>query len=341
MFMARQDQRAPRPAPRDKSAHVDGEAANKGVATAQDADLSGTLGWGQAADHPKAGRKAREVGRDGVVVLSTYLESMGGIPRLTREDEIEVARRIEAGTVDSDLALQTLVNANLRLVVSIARQYTYRGMPLADLIQEGNLGLIKAAEKFDHHRGFRFSTYAAWWIRQSITRAIESQVRTIRIPMYKLDVVNRVRHVRRDLFHELGREPTLRQVAERLELKPESVEALMRVTKEPMSLDTPISDDSSSTLGDIIEATEGAAPCDGIDDAVLREQIEGVLATLTPREEKVVRMRYGIGEPCSYSLESIASRLHLTREAIRATEHKALKKLRHFRRRRHLDAFVA
>jgi len=273
-------------------------------------------------------------------LLNKYLRNMGQIPLLSRDDEIEVARRIDAGGPDAEIAKQALINANLRLVVSIAKQYSYRGMPLSDLIQEGNLGLIKATEKFDHTRGFKFSTYASWWIRQSIIRAIESQIRTIRIPIYKLEVVNKVHQTQKDMFQELGREPTMREVSDRLEMDPDKVEALMRLTREPMSLDAPVSDDSDSTIGDFIENPLCDKPSDAIEEASLREQIEDVLAMLTPREEKVVRMRYGIGEPCCYSLEEIGGRFHLTRERIRQIEIKALRKLRHVKRRKGLDAFI-
>ncbi len=285
-------------------------------------------------------KKERENLSGGSVLLNKYLKNMGAIPLLSREDEIEVARRIEAGGPDAELAKQALINANLRLVVSIAKQYSYRGMPLADLIQEGNLGLIKATEKFDYTRGFKFSTYASWWIRQSIIRAIESQIRTIRIPIYKLEVVNKVHQIQKAMFQEKGREPSLREVAERLEMEPDKVEALMRLTKEPMSLDAPVSDESDSTIGDFIENPQCAVPSDNIEEAALREQIEEVLSTLTPREEKVVRMRFGIGEPCCYSLEEIGSRFYLTRERIRQIEIKALRKLRHVKRRQGLDDFL-
>ena len=274
------------------------------------------------------------------LLLNKYLKNMGQIPLLSRDDEVEVARRIDAGGPDSELAKQALITANLRLVVSIAKQYSYRGMPLADLIQEGNLGLIKATEKFDHTRGFKFSTYASWWIRQSIIRAIESQIRTIRIPIYKLEVVNKVHQTQKDMFQEFGREPSLREVAGRLEMDPDKVEALMRLTREPMSLDAPVSEDSDSTICDFIENPLCDKPSDAIEEASLREQIEDVLAMLTPREEKVVRMRYGIGEPCSYSLEEIGGRFRLTRERIRQIEIKALRKLRHVKRRKGLDAFI-
>lgn len=287
---------------------------------------------------------ARQDERAGIganVLLNKYLRNMGEIALLSREDEIEIARRIDEGGPDSELAKQALINANLRLVVSIAKQYIYRGMPLSDLIQEGNLGLIKATEKFDYTRGFKFSTYASWWIRQSIIRAIESQIRTIRIPIYKLEVVNKVHLLQKEMFQELGREPTTREIADRLEMDPDRIEDLMRLTREPMSLEAPLSDESDSSVGDFIENTASEKPSDAIEEAALREQIEDVLALLTPREEKVVRMRYGIGEPCCYSLEEIGARFHLTRERIRQIEIKALRKLRCVKRRKDLDAFIA
>ena len=273
-------------------------------------------------------------------LLNRYLRSMGAIPLLSAEDEVEVARRIDDGGPDAEMAKAELISANLRLVVSIAKQYSYRGLPLSDLIQEGNLGLIKAVEKFDHTRGFKFSTYASWWIRQSIIRAIESQIRTIRIPIYKLEVVNRVNQTQKMLFQQLGREPTLQEIAEHLEMDVEKVEQLVKITREPMSLDQTVSDDSDSTIGDFIENPNAETPSDAIETASLREQIEDVLSTLTPREEKVIRMRYGIGEPTNYSLEEIGTRFSLTRERIRQIEIKALRKLRHVNRRKVLHAFV-
>ena len=278
---------------------------------------------------------------DGNPLLNRYLKSMGEVPLLCREDEIEVARRVAENGPDAELAKQALINANLRLVVSIGKQYTYRGLPLSDLIQEGNLGLIKAVEKFDWTRGFKFSTYASWWIRQSIIRAIESQIRTIRIPIYKLEVVNRVHYTQKRLFQTLGREPTIDEIAVELEIDPTDLADLIRLTREPMSLDAPVSDDSDSTVADFIEHPDAERPGTGLDDASLRDEIEEALASLTPREEKVVRMRYGIGEPTQYSLEEIGSQFNLTRERIRQIELKALRKLRHTKRSGSLEAFVA
>jgi len=276
----------------------------------------------------------------GNALLNKYLKKMGSIPLLSREDEIEVARKVKANGRDCELAKVALINANLRLVVSIAKQYTYRGLPLSDLIQEGNIGLMKAVEKFDPDRGFKFSTYASWWIRQSIIRAIESQIRTIRIPIYKLEVINKAHQTQKAMFQEMGREPTIAEVAARLELDPDKLQALMRLTREPMSLDAPVSDDSDSTVGDFIENQNIDSPDAELDDACLKEEVESVLSSLTPREEKVLRMRYGIGEPTHYSLEEIGSQFNLTRERIRQIEIKALRKLRHATRRKNLESYI-
>jgi RNA polymerase primary sigma factor len=286
-------------------------------------------------------RRTKANDRDSGQVLNRYLRRMGAIPLLSCQDEVEVARRIEDGGPDAEMAKAELIRANLRLVVSIAKQYSYRGLPLADLIQEGNLGLIKAVEKFDYTRGFKFSTYASWWIRQSIIRAIESQIRTIRIPIYKLEVANRVKQTQKFLFQRTGKEPTVAEIAVHLEMEPEKVDELLRLAREPLSLDQQVSDDSDSTIGDFIENPDADLPSDNVEAAALREEIEDVLATLTPREEKVIRMRYGIGEPTHYSLEEIGTRFCLTRERIRQIEIKALKKLRHANRRKSLEAFVA
>jgi RNA polymerase primary sigma factor len=286
-----------------------------------------------------ARQSARNQGQ-GNPLLNKYLKRMGEIPLLSREDEVEVARRIADNGPDSELAKLALINANLRLVVSIAKQYSYRGLPLGDLIQEGNLGLMKAVEKFDWTRGFKFSTYASWWIRQSIIRAIESQIRTIRIPIYKLEVVNQVHYMQKVLSRKLGREPTIVEIAEQLEIEPDKIEELLHLTREPMSLDAPVSDDSESCVADFIECEDTAAPGAEFDAADLREQLCQSLATLSCREETVVRMRYGIGEPMRYSLEEIGARFHLTRERIRQIELKAIRKLRQQTGAECLEGFI-
>lgn len=273
-------------------------------------------------------------------LFNLYLKRMGSIPLLKREDEIEVARRISENGNDAEIAKQTLINANLRLVVSIAKQYSYRGLPLSDLVQEGNIGLIRAVEKFDWTRGFKFSTYASWWIRQSIVRAIESQTRTIRIPIYKLEMVNKVHYTQKDLYQEFGREPTIAEIAARVNMEADKVDEVLRLTKEPMSLDTPVADDSESTVGSFIEDHTISAPDNNLDVAALREEIGAALSDLSPREEKVVRMRYGIGEPTQFSLEEIGSQFCLTRERIRQIELKALRKLRLAKNTRNLHHFI-
>ncbi len=276
----------------------------------------------------------------GEALLNKYLRSMGAIPLLNGTDEVEVARRIDMGGPDAEMAKAALVKANLRLVVSIGKQYSYRGLPLADLIQEGNLGLIKAVEKFDWTRGFKFSTYASWWIRQSIIRAIESQIRTIRIPIYKLEVVNRINQTQKMLFQQYGREPSVVEIAAHLEMEVEKIDAILKMTREPMSLDAEVSEDSDSTVMDFVENLDTPAPSQALEDASLRDEIDTVLSSLSPREEKVIRMRYGIGEATNYSLEEIGTRFALTRERIRQIEIKALRKLRHAKRRKNLESFL-
>lgn len=272
--------------------------------------------------------------------LNHYLKRMGSIPLLSWADEVEVARRIADGGPDAELAKSELVRANLRLVVSIAKQYAYRGLPIPDLIQEGNIGLMRAVEKFDCTKGFKFSTYASWWIRQAIIRAIESQIRTIRVPIYKLEVVNRVSHVQRRLFQRYGREPTLAEIACKLEVPLDELEELLKITREPASLDAVVSDESDTTILELVHNPDATNPGDALEAASLRDEVEDVLATLTPREEKVLRMRYGIGEATTYSLEEIGSRFALTRERIRQIEIKALKKLRMANRCLGLDTYL-
>ncbi len=279
--------------------------------------------------------------RDNARILNRYLRNMGAIALLSRDDEVRLATQMEEGNpFESEMAKEDLIKANLRLVVSIARQYSYRGMPLGDLIQEGNLGLIRAVEKFDHTKGFKFSTYASWWIRQSIIRAIESQIRTIRIPIYKLEIVNKVQQTTKRLQHELGREPTPQEVADWLGEPVEKVEEIHKLAKEPMSLDQMVGEDSDATIGEFIPNPNAEMPSEHLEGVALRKSILQALSTLTPREEKVLRMRYGIDERTNYSLEEIGNVFNLTRERIRQIEIKALKKLRHVTRSRDLATFV-
>lgn len=297
-----------------------------------------------ATPSPRVRRAARgravRVPGPNTSVLDEYLRGMGAIPLLNAEDEVEVARRVRSRGADAELARAELIRANLRLVVAIAKQYAYRGLPMADLIQEGNVGLIKAVEKFDHTRGFKFSTYASWWIRQAIIRAIESQIRTIRIPIYKLEIVNRVNQTQKALSQRLGREATAAEIAAHLDIPEHEVDELMNLVREPVSLDSPVGEESDSKLGDFIEHPDAEAPDAPVERAALQRDIEAVLATLSPREEKVVRMRFGIGEPTNYSLEEIGTRFALTRERIRQIEIKALRKLRHATRRGNLEPYL-
>jgi RNA polymerase primary sigma factor len=284
--------------------------------------------------------KAKTVTKpDNVELLDTYLKEMGSIPLLSGKQEVAVGKRMEQGGVEMLVARTELTVANLRLVVSIAKQYGYRGVPLADLIQEGNLGLMRAVEKFDYTKGFKFSTYASWWIRQAIVRSIESQVRTIRIPIYKLEVIQRYQHTRRTLSHHYGRAPTLKEITAKMEIPCEEMEAILTINREPMRLDQKVNEDGESLLREFVENPNAPEPSAQTDEADLRDQLDDMLAGLTPREEQVLRMRFGIGEPTTYSLEEIGVRFALTRERIRQIEIKALRKLRHASRSEQLDAF--
>ncbi len=274
-------------------------------------------------------------------LLEPYLDGMGAIPMLSANDEIVVAKQMENNGPESLWARARLIEANLRLVVSIARQYAWRGVPLADLIQEGNLGLMRAVEKFDWTRGCKFSTYASWWIRQAVVRALEAQVRPIRIPMGKLDIVYRVGQVQKHLRQRTGQEPTVAEVSRILDLEPGLVDDLLSLVREPVRLDAQVNEESDASAGEFIEDPTAELPDDGLEVSHLRARIEDVLAQLSPREEKVLRMRYGVGEPCAYSLEEVGARMALTRERIRQIEIKALRKLRHVRRRNGLQVLEA
>ena len=280
---------------------------------------------------------------DGITIddpVKVYLKEIGRVPLLSPEEETELALKIQAGGPDGEKAKQRLSEANLRLVVSIAKRYVGRGMQFLDLIQEGNLGLIKAVEKFDHTKGFKFSTYATWWIRQAITRAIADQARTIRIPVHMVETINKVKKVNSQLLHENGHEPTNEQIAEKLEMPVEKVREIMRVAQEPVSLETPIGEEEDSHLGDFIPDEDAPAPSDVASHTMLKEQLAEVLSTLTPREEKVLRLRFGLEDGRSRTLEEVGKEFNVTRERIRQIEAKALRKLRHPSRSKKLKDFL-
>lgn len=266
-----------------------------------------------------------------------YLKEIGKVPLLTPEEEIELAKRIEKGDLE---AKRKLAEANLRLVVSIAKRYVGRGMLFLDLIQEGNLGLIKAVEKFDYRKGYKFSTYATWWIRQAITRAIADQARTIRIPVHMVETINKLIRVSRQLLQELGREPTPEEIAEEMEIPVEKVREIMKIAQEPVSLETPIGEEEDSHLGDFIPDEDAPAPAEAAAFILLKEQLKDVLDTLTPREEKVLRLRFGLDDGKPRTLEEVGKVFGVTRERIRQIEAKALRKLRHPSRSKKLKDFL-
>ena len=266
-----------------------------------------------------------------------YLKEIGRVPLLTAEEEIQLAKRIEEG---DEYAKRRLTEANLRLVVSIAKRYVGRGMLFLDLIQEGNLGLLKAVEKFDYRKGYKFSTYATWWIRQAITRAIADQARTIRIPVHMVETINKLHRVSRRLLQEFGRDPVPEEIALEMEMPVERVREIMKVAQEPVSLETPIGEEEDSHLGDFIEDEEAPAPPDAASFRLLREQLQEVLYTLAPREEKVLRLRFGIDDGRARTLEEVGQQFGVTRERIRQIEAKALRKLRHPSRSKKLKDFL-
>lgn len=266
-----------------------------------------------------------------------YLKEIGKVPLLNSDDEIELAKKIELG---DDGASKLLTEANLRLVVSIAKRYVGRGMQFLDLIQEGNLGLIKAVEKFDYRKGYKFSTYATWWIRQAITRAIADQARTIRIPVHMVETINRLVRVSRQLLQELGREPSLEEVAAKSELTVERVREIMKVAQEPVSLETPIGEEEDSHLGDFIQDDQVAVPADAATFTMLHEQLMEVLDTLSEREEQVLRLRFGLDDGRPRTLEEVGREFDVTRERIRQIEAKALRKLRHPSRSKKLKDYL-
>ena len=280
---------------------------------------------------------------DGIAIddpVKVYLKEIGRVPLLTPEEEIDLALKIQAGGPEGEKAKQRLSEANLRLVVSIAKRYVGRGMQFLDLIQEGNLGLIKAVEKFDHTKGFKFSTYATWWIRQAITRAIADQARTIRIPVHMVETINKVKKVSSQLLHEMGHDPSAEEIAERLDMPVDKVREIMRVAQEPVSLETPIGEEEDSHLGDFIPDDDAPIPAEAASQTLLKEQLADVLKTLTPREEKVLRLRFGLEDGRPRTLEEVGKEFNVTRERIRQIEAKALRKLRHPSRSRKLRDFL-
>ncbi len=269
--------------------------------------------------------------------VKVYLKEIGRVPLLTPEEEVDLAVRMSQG---DNAARQRLSEANLRLVVSIAKRYVGRGMQFLDLIQEGNLGLIKAVEKFDYTKGFKFSTYATWWIRQAITRAIADQARTIRIPVHMVETINKVKKVSSQLLHANGHEPTAEEIAEEMGVSVEKVREIMRVAQEPVSLETPIGEEEDSHLGDFIPDEDAPVPAEAAYHTLLREQLGDVLGTLTPREEKVLRLRFGLEDGRPRTLEEVGKEFNVTRERIRQIEAKALRKLRHPSRSKRLKDFL-
>ena len=303
-----------------------------------DIDLSDLEGKDFDSEHDEDDESLLSV--DGINIddpVKVYLKEIGRVPLLTPEEEVELAERMAKG---DPAARKRLSEANLRLVVSIAKRYVGRGMQFLDLIQEGNLGLIKAVEKFDHTKGFKFSTYATWWIRQAITRAIADQARTIRIPVHMVETINKVKKVSSQLLHKNGHDPSAEEIAEELDMPIDKVREIMRVAQEPVSLETPIGEEEDSHLGDFIEDSDAPAPADAASHTLLKEQLVDVLSTLTPRETKVLELRFGLADGRNRTLEEVGKEFNVTRERIRQIEAKALRKLRHPSRSKRLKDFL-
>lgn len=297
------------------------EVLEKEEVTADEVDIDLSIPDGISIDDP----------------VRMYLKEIGRVPLLTGDEEIKLAQRMLQGDEE---AKRRLAEANLRLVVSIAKRYVGRGMLFLDLIQEGNLGLIKAVEKFDYMKGFKFSTYATWWIRQAITRAIADQARTIRIPVHMVETINKLIRVSRQLLQELGREPQPEEIGKEMDISVERVREIMKIAQEPVSLETPIGEEEDSHLGDFIEDQDAPAPAEAASFMLLKEQLEEVLDTLTPREEKVLRLRFGLDDGRARTLEEVGQHFGVTRERIRQIEAKALRKLRHPSRSKKLKDFL-
>ena len=292
--------------------------------TKKEIDLEATVSRTVAVDDP----------------VRMYLKEIGKVPLLSAEEEVELARRMEAGGSDGELAKQKLCEANLRLVVSIAKKYVGRGMHLLDLIQEGNLGLIKAVDKFDYTKGYKFSTYATWWIRQAITRSIADQARTIRIPVHMVETINKLIRVSRQLLQENGREPSPEEIADEMGITVDKVREILKIAQEPVSLETPIGEEEDSHLGDFIPDDEAPAPADAAAFSMLKEQRVDVLGTLTEREQKVLKLRFGLEDGRARTLEEVGKTFDVTRERIRQIEAKALRKLRHPTRSKKLKDYL-
>ena len=291
-------------------------------------------------DEAQIGRLEHELSAEGVALddpVKAYLKEIGQVPLLSAEEEQTLARAARAGDAD---ARRRLSEANLRLVVSVAKRYAGRGLPFLDLIQEGNLGLMKAAEKFEPDRGFKFSTYATWWIRQSITRAIADQGRTIRIPVHLVEHINRVRKTAGELLRKNGREPTAEEIAVRLEMEPDRVRELLRLAQEPVSLETPVGEEEDAHLEDFIQDEEAGIPVDEAGRQLLRRELMSVLKSLTPREERVITLRFGLDDGRPRTLEELGKEFNVTRERIRQIEAKALRKLRHPSRAKRLRDYL-
>ena len=280
---------------------------------------------------------------DGITIddpVKVYLKEIGRVPLLTPDEEVQLALDIQKGGKDGERAKQRLSEANLRLVVSIAKRYVGRGMQFLDLIQEGNLGLIKAVEKFDHTKGYKFSTYATWWIRQAITRAIADQARTIRIPVHMVETINKVIRVSRQLLQELGHDPSAEEIAAEMNMPVDKVRDILKIAQEPVSLETPIGEEEDSHLGDFIPDEDASEPSEAASFSLLKEQLMEVLDTLTPREKKVLELRFGIVDGRTRTLEEVGKEFNVTRERIRQIEAKALRKLRHPSRSKKLRDFL-